>query len=439
MKKVGLVSLGCPKNLVDSEIMLGLLKKAGFEIIADQDAADILIVNTCSFIEDAKKESVDAILEAALIKKRFPGKKLVIAGCLPQRYKDELIRSVPEADAFVGTGDYHRIVDILRECEKGKVIKEIGAPLYIHNVDTPRLVSTGSHMAYIKIADGCQHACSYCIIPKIRGRYRSRSIGDIAAEARLLVKKGVKELVLIAQDTTSYGSDLKGGSDLTKLLRRLSAIKGDFWIRIMYAYPSSVTDELIEEIAANKKVCKYLDIPIQHISDRILKKMNRKEGGAFIRRLVKELRERIDGLSLRTSVICGFPGETEKDFNELLAFVKEGYFNNLGAFVYSREEGTSAARMKGQVSKRTALKRRDIIMSAQKKISLSFNRGFAGKELKVLVDSFDGEKLLCRSYAQARDIDGLTFIRSSNKKDAKKAGRFCRVKILRVTAYDLVG
>lgn len=405
MKTVGIVSLGCPKNLVDSELILGALEKQGYKVVQDPAQASILIVNTCGFIEDAKRESIDAILEMAKYKK-LNCKKLIVAGCLPQRYKSQLKELLPEVDEFIGTE-----------------LKNI------HNASTPRKLATPKHAVYVKIAEGCFHGCSFCIIPKLRGKFRSRPMDDIVNEAKMFLKGGAKELNLIAQDTTSYGKGLKDGSSLAKLIRSLNKLDGDFWVRIMYAYPTSITDEFISAVEECDKVCKYLDIPIQHINNKILKAMRRKERGEDIRELIKRLRIKIPQITLRTSLIVGFPGETKKEFDELLSFVKEGHFDHLGTFIYSKEEGTFAAKLSKQAPKNIAEKRRNIIMEAQAEVSKERNKMWLGKKIKALAESFS----VARAERQAPDIDGIIKVNNNN------AGDFIEVKITGFDEYDLKG
>lgn len=431
MRKVGLISLGCPKNLVDSEIMLGLVEKDGYKIVRDLDDADIIIVNTCAFIEDARREAIDTILEAARYKKKNC-KKLVVTGCLPQRYKDDLAKLLPEVDLFIGTGEYHKIVSLLQSepsCQRTNALTH--SPIYIHNSNTPRKLATAKHAVYIKIAEGCFHGCSFCIIPRLRGKFRSRSIKDIVKEAEALLKNGAKELNLIAQDTTSYGRDLKNGSTLAGLMKKLDEINGDFWLRIMYAYPTSFSDELIDVVAGSKKICHYFDIPIQHISDRILSQMKRKERGRDIVALVDKLRNKIPDVVLRTSLIVGFPGETTRDFNLLLKFVEKGYFNHVGVFTYSEEEETQAARLKGKIKRSIKEGRRDALMAVQMDISKRLNEKWLGQRLKLLVE----DKKWGRIYGQAPDIDGITKIRGGNF----KVGEFAEVKIIGANEYNLEG
>jgi len=355
-KKVGVVSLGCPKNLVDSETMLGLLKKEEFEITADKDEADILIVNTCGFIESAKQESINAILEMADCKKKG-NKLLIVTGCLAERYKDEIIKEIPEVDAVVGTGNYMNIARVIEESYSGRKPVLYGSLEEIEHLDNERLISTGKAFAYLKIAEDCDNCCTYCIIPKLRGSYRSRKIEAILKEAETLAAAGIRELILVAQDTTRYGLDIYGERKLVELIRGISRIGGLEWIRLLYCYPEEIDDNLIEEIANNEKVCKYIDIPIQHASDRILKMMGRRGGSEEIKALIRKLRKKIPGIVIRTSLIVGFPGEGEDDFEVLRQFVEEIKFDRLGVFTYSREEGTPAAKIKPQINKRIKEKR----------------------------------------------------------------------------------
>lgn len=428
MKRIGLISLGCPKNLVDSEIMLGLVEKDGYKIVQDLREADIIIVNTCAFIEDAKREAIDTILEAAQYKKKNC-KKLIVTGCLPQRYKDDLNKLLPEVDLFVGTGEYHKIVGLLND---STIVRSYDStPQYIHNSNTPRKIATPKHSTYIKIAEGCFHGCSFCIIPKLRGKFRSRTVEDIVKEAEALIKNGAKELNLIAQDTTSYGRDLKDGSTLAGLVKRLDRIDGDFWLRIMYAYPTSFSDKLIDVVADSQKICHYFDIPIQHISDAILSQMKRRERNDDIIKLVEKLKEKIPDVVLRTSLIVGFPGETTKDFNLLLKFVEKGYFNHVGVFTYSEEEGTLAAKLKGKIKGSVKEGRRDSLMAAQMEVSKRLNKGLVGRTIKLLAE----DKKWGRFYGQAPDVDGIIKIRSGDL----KTGKFVAVKIANASEYDLVG
>ena len=427
-KRIGLISLGCPKNLVYSEIMLCLVEKDGYKIVQDLNKADIIIVNTCAFIEDAKREAIDTILEAAQYKRKNC-KKLVVTGCLPQRYKDGLKKLLPEVDLFAGTGEYQNIVGLLQSEPSNH--RTIEPSYYIHASNTPRKIVTSRHSVYVKIAEGCFHGCSFCIIPRLRGKFRSRPVGDVVKEARRLIKSGARELNLIAQDTTSYGRDLKNGSTLAGLVEKLDQIRGDFWIRIMYAYPTSFSDELIGVVAGSRKICHYFDIPIQHVSDKILSGMKRKETGRDIEALIEKLKEKMPDIVLRTSLIAGFPGETAKDFNLLLKFVEKGYFNHVGVFTYSEEEGTQAAKLSGNIKKSIKEGRRDTLMAAQMDVSKRLNKRWIGQNLKLLAEDANWG----RFYGQAPDIDGITKISNSNL----KVGEFSDIRITGSDEYDLTG
>ena len=434
-KRVSFVSLGCPKNLVDSEIMLGILAMHDYEITTDDRDAEVIIINTCGFIEDAKKESIDKIIELAGLKETGNCKLLVVAGCLPQRYQEELTRELPEVDLWIGTGEYHKIVEYLEKEEKGSHLTQSE---YIYDDLTPRLVSTPKHTAYIKIAEGCSHTCTFCAIPGIRGRFRSRPVDSIIRETENLVARGMKEAILIAQDTTSYGIDLKAGLGLPSLLREMVKIKGLEWIRLLYTYPQFVTDELIDVIKNEDKVLKYLDIPIQHVSDRMLKEMGRGITGDKLRSRLYRLRDAIPGLTLRTSVIVGFPGETEKDFTKLLNFIEEFEFDRLGAFTYSREEGTPASLLKRHVPENVKMERYSRVMALQKIISRKSNKRHIGKIEKVIVDGISDESeflLAGRSSGQAPDIDGVTYITSGTA----SPGDIIDVRITDASDYDMVG
>lgn len=434
-KKVSFVSLGCPKNLVDSEVMLGILARHDYEITADDRDAEVIIINTCGFIEDAKRESIDKIIELASLKETGNCKLLVVAGCLPQRYQEELTKELPEVDLWIGTGEHHKIVEHLEKEEKGSYLTKSE---YIYDHLTPRLVSTPKHTAYIKIAEGCSHTCTFCAIPGIRGRFRSRPVDSIIRETESLVAKGMKEAILIAQDTTSYGIDFKTGLALPSLLREMVKIKGLEWIRLLYTYPQFVTDELIDVIKGEKKVLKYLDIPIQHVSDRMLKEMGRGITGDKLRNRLYKLREAVPDLIIRTSVIVGFPGETETDFRELLNFIEEFEFDRLGAFTYSHEEGTPAALIKHQIPEKIKKERYNRVMALQKIISKKRNKSHIGKIEKVLIDgvSEESEFLLSgRTTGQAPDIDGITYITSGTA----SPGDIVNVRITDASDYDLVG
>ncbi len=434
-KKVSFVSLGCPKNLVDSEVMLGILARHGYEITADDRDAEVIIINTCGFIEDAKRESIDKIFELASLKETGNCKLLVVAGCLPQRYQEELTKELPEVDLWIGTGEHHKIVEHLEKEEKGSYLTQSE---YIYDDLTPRLVSTPKHTAYIKIAEGCSHTCTFCAIPGIRGRFRSRPIDSIIRETESLVAKGMKEAILIAQDTTSYGIDFKAGLGLSSLLREMVKIKGLEWMRLLYTYPQFVTDELIEVIKNEEKVLKYLDIPIQHVSDRMLKDMGRGITGDKLRNRLYKLREAMPDLVIRTSVIVGFPGETETDFRELLNFIEEFEFDRLGAFTYSHEEGTPASLLKRHISEKVKKERYNRVMALQKIISRKKNKMHIGRIEKVIVDGISEESELLlsgRTAGQAPDIDGITYITSGTA----SPGDIVNVRITDASDYDLVG
>jgi ribosomal protein S12 methylthiotransferase len=438
-EKISMVSLGCPKNLVDAEIMLGFLDREGYEITTDEKDADIIIVNTCSFIKEAKQESVDAILDLADRKHDGRCKLLIVTGCLPQRYQEELCHELPEVDIFIGTGDYPRIAEIIAE-KRGtsEQLRYIGDPNFIFDEDSPRLKSTPVYSAYLKIAEGCSNCCSYCVIPSLRGSYRSRPVEALVKEARRLVAGGARELNLIAQDVTNYGADLERNPSLEDLIRRLAEIEDLRWIRLLYAYPNGITDGLIQLIKEEEKVCKYLDIPLQHISDPILSRMNRRSTAEEIRTLLAKLRREIPEIALRTSLIVGFPGETEEDFKNLLQFVEEAQFDRLGVFCYSREEGTPANDMTDQVSERIKRERYKKVMKAQSRLSFKRNRRLVGMIEEVIVEGYSEETELLlkgRSSRQAPDIDGQVYITAGNA----NVGDIVRLKITDSSDYDLIG
>jgi len=438
-QKVSMVSLGCPKNLVDAEVMLGFLDREGYQITTDEKEADIIIVNTCSFIKEAKQESIDAILDLADRKHDGRCSLLIVTGCLPQRYQEELCRELPEVDIFIGTGDYPRISEIIAEKRgTGEQLRYIGDPNFLFDEDSPRLKSTPVYSAYLKIAEGCSNCCSYCVIPSLRGGFRSRPLDALVAEARRLVAGGTRELNVIAQDVTRYGKDLGDGSTLEELLRRLAEIEGVSWIRLLYAYPDGITDGLVRLIRDEKKICKYLDIPLQHISDSILQSMNRRSTSRQIRELVAGLRREIPDITLRTSLIVGFPGETEDDFRQLLHFVEEAQFDRLGVFCYSREEGTPAAGMADQISERIKRERYKKIMKAQARLSFKRNRKLVGRIEDVIVEGFSEETELLlkgRSSRQAPDIDGQVYITAGNA----RIGDIVPLRITDSSDYDLIG
>lgn len=437
--KVSMVSLGCPKNLVDAEVMLGYLSSQGYEITTDEHEADIIIVNTCSFIKEAKQESIDTILDLADRKHDGSCRLLIVAGCLPQRYQQELAKELPEVDIFVGTGDYPRIAEIIAERNASdRQVLYTGDPNYLYDIDLPRLQSSPYYTAYLKIAEGCSNCCSYCVIPSLRGSFRSRPLQQVVDEARRLVENGAKELNLVAQDVTRYGSDLAEGENLVRLIDELQSLPGLRWIRLLYAYPDGITDELIAVIRDGEKVCKYLDLPLQHIADPVLARMNRRSSEADIRALIEKLRSAVPDITLRTSFIVGFPGETEDDFKKLLHFVEETQFDRLGVFCYSREEGTPAAEMKDQVSERVKRERHKKLMRAQARVSFKRNRRLIDTVTEVMVEGYSEETELLlkgRTSQQAPDIDGQVYITAGQA----NVGEIVRLKITDSSDYDLIG
>lgn len=435
--KVSFISLGCPKNLMNTEHMLSILSNNGFELVADDIDADVVVINTCAFIESAKKEAIDSILDVAWLKEHRSLKGIVVTGCLPQRYRDAILSELPEVNCILGTGSMDYIAQAVQAAYEGKPYQSF-EDINTVSISGDRIVTTPDYMAYLQIAEGCDNHCTYCVIPSIRGRFRSRNMSDILDEARGLAALGVKELCLIAQDTTRYGEDLYGTFALDTLLNELSGIDGIEWIRILYGYPDRVTDGLIDAMAHNDKVVKYLDIPIQHINNDILKRMNRRDTREGITGVIQKLRDRIPGIVLRSTVIVGFPGETEKQFEELRDFLKEIRFERLGVFKYSREENTPAYQMPNQVSEKTKQRRYDILMEQQERIHNDYNAGFLGKELRVLCEGYDpvAESFFGRSYADAYDIDGKIYFSSSRN---IHEGEFVNVLIDDVLDYDLVG
>lgn len=431
--KVGFVSLGCSKNLIDTEMAIGLFKRNNFEIVNDVEKAEIIIVNTCGFIESAKQEAINTILEMAEYKEKGTCKYLVVMGCLVQRYRKELQKALPEVDLFIEINDYtnywNKILELLDEKEKPDTINNL---CYMD-----RVISTGNKTAYLKIAEGCSNRCTYCAIPYIRGPYVSRPMEEVLEEAKKLAVAGIKELIVIAQDTTRYGEDLYGESKLSDLLNELCKIDGFEWIRFLYAYPESITDELIQTVKNNPKICNYFDIPIQHISDSVLKRMNRRTNGKQIEELINKIKKQIPDVILRTSLIVGFPGETEEDFNKLYEFVKKRYFDKLGVFTYSKEDGTPAARLKEQIHPATKKKRYNLIMSVAKDISAEKLKSYIGKEYKVLVEdtTFDHKFCVGRSYMDIPDTDGMVIIKNC---DTKLVGEFVNCKVTAVNNYDLI-
>ncbi|HEY6003340.1 MAG TPA: 30S ribosomal protein S12 methylthiotransferase RimO [Anaeromyxobacter sp.] len=434
--RVYMHTLGCPKNRVDSEVMLGTLAEAGFRLVQDPAKAEVVVVNTCGFIESAKVESIDAIVELADLKKTGRAKKLVVAGCLVQRHADELAKALPEVDHFVGTGAYQDIARIVSDAQARRLV--VPDPDFVHSAASPRVNSLPSHTAYLKISEGCDNACAFCIIPKLRGPQRSRPVADVVAEAEALAAQGTIELSLVAQDLTAYGYDLEGKPRLHDLLRALAKVEGVRWIRLHYAYPRDVPEALVRAIAEEPKIVKYLDMPLQHSSDRLLRSMKRGRDSAFLRELLARLRAGIPGLALRTSLIVGLPGETEDDFQDLLEFVEEQRFERLGVFEYSPEEGTPAAEMARQVPDAVKKERYARIMEVQQAISRAHQRAMIGRRIEVLVEgrSEETEHLLAGRHAQqAPEIDGLTYVNDG----VAYPGEIVTVEVTDASEYDLVG
>lgn len=432
--KVGMVSLGCDKNRVDSEIMLGQVERE-YELTNNPKEADIIIVNTCGFIEKAKQESINTILDMAKYKIKYKCKLLIATGCLTQRYGKELLDLMPELDIVLGVNDYEKINKAIEGFIKEN--KKISSTNFTNEGinEGKRIITTNRSSAYLRIAEGCNNFCTYCIIPKIRGKFRSRKIENIIEEGKILANAGVKEIILIAQDTTNYGIDLYNEKRLHIVLRELSKIEGIEFIRVMYCYPEAIYGELIEEISKNDKVCKYLDLPIQHISNDILKRMGRKTSKEEIIDKIKTLRENVSNIVLRTSLIVGFPGETEEDFNELKEFLKEMKLDKVGVFTYSQEEDTPAALMENQIDEKIKQQREKELMEVQKEISKAINKSKVGRTYKVLVESENSDYFIGRSYEMAPDIDGLIYIKEKNL----NANKFYDVKIKEALEYDLIG
>ena len=431
--KVGFISLGCSKNLIDTENAIGLFKNNNFQIVNDEKDAEIIVINTCGFIETAKQEAINTILEMANYKENGICKYLIVMGCLVQRYKEELIKAIPEVDLFISINEYDKFWEkilYLLKIKNSNICNELNY--------NNRVISTGLKTAYLKIAEGCSNRCTYCAIPNIRGPYVSRPMEEILDEAKKMAEYGIQEVIVIAQDTTKYGEDLYGEKKLSELLQKLCKIKGFKWIRFLYAYPESITNELIETVKNNNKVCKYFDIPIQHISNTILKRMNRKTSENDIEKLIKKIKKEIPSVILRTSLIVGFPGETNEDFEKLYKFVEKGYFDKLGVFMYSKEDGTPAARLKEQVHYNTKKKRYKEIMSIAQKKSKENLEELIGKKYEVLIEdiTFDKKYYIGRTYMDIPDEDGVVFIK--NTKD-NLTNEFVKCVITNVKNYDLVG
>lgn len=444
-RTVYFTSLGCSKNLVDAQVMLGHMGLNGFKVETEPQNSEVIVVNTCSFIEAAKQESIEMILDLADYKDEEVGKckALVVSGCMAQRYSDELEKSLPEVDMFIGTGEYNKIVPLLTALENNKLEKKsfVEVPRFIHTEFDPRLNTSPFYTAWLKISEGCNRNCTFCIIPTLRGRLRSRTVESLVEEAKKLSESGVRELNLISQDLSDYGVDLSDENNLFELLSGLETVDGVDWVRLFYFYPDELTDEVIEKMATSSKVCKYLDMPVQHFSDYVLKRMNRKITGEKIMERIVKLRERIPGIVLRTSIIVGFPGESEEDFEKLLEGVKKARFNHLGIFRYSDEEGTPAYRLKDKNSQEVIDERFDRLYEAQKEIARELNQDFLGQTVEVLVEGTheDTDLLIVgRHFGQAPDIDGKVIINDLNERDLK-IGDLIEVEITEVLDFDLVG
>jgi ribosomal protein S12 methylthiotransferase len=446
MSKIGFISLGCPKNLVDSEVMMGQLKSKGYEITSDEAEADTIVVNTCGFIDSAKRESIDAILEAAKLKESGNAKRLIVAGCLVERYRDELKDEIPEVDAFIGTS---QINDILTVCDPKTSTRSLPVvPLgnqtatYLYDESTPRVLATPSHYAFIKIAEGCDRPCAFCFIPQMRGHFRSRRFGSIVAEAHQLAEEGVKELILVAQDSSRYGEDLDKQDALAQLLRELSRTEGVEWVRVMYTYPTHISDAFLDVLATEPKAVKYLDMPLQHASQNVLKLMKRGGNRASLERLIKRVRDRVPDIGIRTTFITGFPGETDEDFEELLQFVKNVEFDRVGVFTYSDEEGTPAFDLPNKVPANVAEQRRKRLMKEQSRISRRQHKKRIGETVQVMFEGESNESELLwqgRMETQAPDIDGVVLINDAPEDFVPVEGQIVNVLITEAQEYDLVG
>ncbi|MEF9945795.1 MAG: 30S ribosomal protein S12 methylthiotransferase RimO [Lachnospiraceae bacterium] len=432
------ISLGCDKNLVDTEVMLGILASKGYQMIDDETEADIIVINTCCFIHDAKEESINTILEMASYKKTGKLKALVVTGCLAQRYQEEIQEEIPEVDAVLGTASYDHILEVVEEALKGHSCMDMESLALLPQVETKRLVTTGGHYAYLKIAEGCDKHCTYCIIPKIRGDFRSVPMERIVKEAEELVEQGVRELILVAQETTLYGKDLDGKESLPLLLHELCKIEELRWIRILYCYPEEITEELIQTMKEERKICHYLDLPIQHANDEILKRMGRRTSKEQLIQVIARLREEIPDITLRTTLITGFPGETKEQHEELVDFVDEMEFDRLGVFTYSAEEDTPAATMPEQVAEEVKEARQEELMELQQEIAFARAEDMIGNEVLVMIEGklSDEDAYVGRTYKDAPNVDGLIFV---NTKEELLSGDFVKVKITGALEYDLIG
>ena len=435
--KLLFISLGCDKNLVDSEMMMGLLHDRGYEFTDNEEEADIIVINTCGFINDAKEESINTILEMAKYKENNL-KALIVAGCLVERYKNEILQELPEIDAIVGTTAFDKICDVVDDVLADKKHNELESINKMCRPDVKRIITTGGYYSYLKIAEGCDKHCTYCSIPMIRGAHRSVPMDELVKEAEYLADNGVKELIIVAQEITVYGKDLYGEKKLPELLHRLCKIPGIQWIRLLYCYPEEITDELIETIRTEKKICHYIDMPIQHASDKILKAMGRRTNNAELRNIISKLRKEIPDICLRTTLITGFPGETEEDHQILLDFIDEMEFERLGVFTYSPEEDTKAASLDNQVDEEVKLCRKDEIMELQQEISMDKSERLVGKEIEVIIEgkASDEDVYVGRSYMDAPSVDGYVFI---NSEEELMSGDFAKVRIVKAMEYDLIG
>jgi ribosomal protein S12 methylthiotransferase len=446
MNKVGFISLGCPKNLVDSEVMMGQLKQKGFEITANAEDADTVVVNTCGFIDSAKKESIEAILEAARLKTEGKATRLVVAGCLVERYRDELKAEMPEVDAFIGTSQINEILSVCDPQTNTRSLPVIPlgnqSATYLYDESTPRVLATPSHYAFIKIAEGCDRPCAFCFIPQMRGHFRSRRFGSLVAEAHQLAEEGVKELILVAQDSSRYGEDLGKPDALARLLRELSHTDGIEWVRVMYTYPTHISDGFLDVLAEEPKAVKYLDMPLQHASQNVLKLMKRGGNRASLERLIERVRRRVPGIGVRTTFITGFPGETDDDFNELMTFIRNVEFDRVGVFTYSDEEGTSAYELPNKVEPKFAKRRRDQLMKEQSKIAKRKHKSLIGNTVRVMFEGESTESDLLwqgRMETQAPDIDGCVLINDAPEGFVPTPGQMVNVLIEEAQEYDLVG
>jgi ribosomal protein S12 methylthiotransferase len=444
-QKFSIVSLGCARNLVDSEVMAGLLQQNHYEFVSEPADADIVLINTCGFIDAAKAESIDTIIEISRLKEEGKIKKLVVAGCLSQRYSEELAKELPEVDLFIGTGEVPKVAEILRERAANMIPRQyVGIPQYLYDHATPRFRNSAPHTAFLKVSEGCDHKCAFCIIPQLRGPHRSRSIDSVMQETSLLARQGVKEVNLIAQDLTAYGRDRRDGTTLHGLLKNMIEVPGVAWIRLLYAYPNFLDEPLLKLIRESDKICKYFDIPFQHVSPRLLQKMRRGKSGSAVRETVDKLRQAIPGLTLRTSLIVGFPGESEEDFEQLLDFVEETEFERLGVFKYSEEEGTAAVAIDGKVPDEEKETRWQEVMDLQSTIAQKKHKALIGTIQRVMIDDIDSEsgKLTGRTQAHAPEVDGFVFINdsaASEESTSPKFGNFVDVKITDALEYDLMG